>query len=82
MKVGALDYILRPFKLSVVLPVLSRALDVRRLRSENAELTRRVSERSSELEAANKELPNSACARSCPPFMGAMLRAISGYILI
>jgi two-component system, sensor histidine kinase and response regulator len=56
MKVGALDYILKPFKLSVVLPVLSRALHVRHLRSENAELTRCVSERSSELEAANKEL--------------------------
>ena len=32
MKVGALDYILKPFKLSVILPVLSRALTVRRLR--------------------------------------------------
>ena len=28
MKAGALDYILKPFKLSVVLPVLSRALTV------------------------------------------------------
>jgi two-component system sensor histidine kinase/response regulator len=56
MKLGALDYILKPFKLSIILPVLSRALHVRRLRLENAELTRLVSERSSELEAANKEL--------------------------
>ena len=39
MKAGALDYILKPFKLSVILPVLSRALAVRRLRIENAELT-------------------------------------------
>src|SRR5258708_2618960 len=31
MKAGALDYILKPFKLSTILPVLSRALSVRRL---------------------------------------------------
>ena len=36
--------------------MLSRALQMRCLRLENAELARRVSERSSELEAVNKEL--------------------------
>ena len=56
MKAGALDYILKPFKLSVILPVLSRALTVRRLRIDNAELERRVRERTAELEAVNKEL--------------------------
>jgi signal transduction histidine kinase len=56
MKAGALDYILKPFKLSAILPVLSRALAVRRLRMENAELTKRVRERTAELEAANKDL--------------------------
>src|SRR5258708_23670817 len=40
MKTGALDYVLKPFKLSVILPVLSRALTVRRLRVENKELER------------------------------------------
>ena len=32
LKTGALDYILKPFKLSAVLPVLTRALAVRQLR--------------------------------------------------
>jgi signal transduction histidine kinase len=56
MKAGALDYILKPFKLSVVLPVLSRALTVRRLRMENAVLEKSVRDRTAELEVANREL--------------------------
>jgi signal transduction histidine kinase len=56
MKTGALDYILKPFKLSVILPVLSRALTVRRLRIENKELEQNVRERTSQLEVANREL--------------------------
>jgi DNA-binding NtrC family response regulator len=38
MRGGALDYILKPFKLNVILPVISRALAVQRLRRENAKL--------------------------------------------
>lgn len=38
MKVGAFDYLLKPFKLEEVLPVLARAMDVRRLRMENVRL--------------------------------------------
>ena len=56
MKIGALDYILKPFKLSVILPVLSRALTVKRLRMENKELERNIRERTIELETANTEL--------------------------
>lgn len=56
MKAGALDYILKPFKLSAILPVLGRALTVRRLRLENAALQQRVRERTAELETANREL--------------------------
>jgi len=62
MKTGAFDYILKPFKLSVILPVLARALAVRHLRIANAELELSVRQRTLELEAANKELE--AFARS------------------
>lgn len=56
MKAGALDYVLKPFKLSAVLTVLGRALTVRQLRMENAELERNVRERTAQLEIANREL--------------------------
>ena len=42
MKVGALDYILKPFNLSAIRPVLARAVDVRRLRLENIRLREAV----------------------------------------
>jgi signal transduction histidine kinase len=56
MQGGALDYILKPFKLNVILPVISRALDVQRLRRENAELQEREQRRSEELAAAYQDL--------------------------
>ena len=56
MKRGALDYILKPFNLATILPVLSRAVAVQRLRAENAALLERVAERNAELEAANRVL--------------------------
>ena len=42
MKAGALDYILKPFSLSAIRPVLARAIDVRRLRLENIRLREAV----------------------------------------
>jgi PAS domain S-box-containing protein len=42
MKIGAVDYVLKPFKVSVVLPVISRALNTRRLRLENIQLQETV----------------------------------------
>ncbi len=40
MKAGAFDYILKPFRLQQVMPVLDRAMEVRRLRRENERLRR------------------------------------------
>ncbi|MFZ5561371.1 MAG: response regulator [Pseudomonadota bacterium] len=56
MKAGAFDYILKPFRLRAILPVLTRALTVRRLRIENVELQQRLQQHAVELEAANREL--------------------------
>jgi signal transduction histidine kinase len=56
MQVGALDYILKPFRLREVLPILSRALDLQRLRHENLVLQERERRRSEELAAAYQEL--------------------------
>lgn len=56
MKGGALDYILKPFRLNVVMPVLSRASAVRRLRLQNTALQQQVAQRTAQLEAANLEL--------------------------
>jgi PAS domain S-box-containing protein len=43
MKTGAFDYVLKPFKMNAILPVLARALMMRRLRMENLELRETVS---------------------------------------
>jgi len=56
MKGGALDYMLKPFKLNVAMPVLTRALGVRRLRQENATLQRELANRAAELEESNRQL--------------------------
>lgn len=42
MKVGAFDYILKPFDLQTMLPILVRAMDMRRLRLENVRLRQYV----------------------------------------
>jgi len=63
MKSGALDYVLKPLKLSALLPVLSRALTVRRLRVENASLGRSVQERTAELRRAQEEIDRQVAER-------------------
>ena len=42
MKTGAFDYVLKPFKLGTLLPLLSRAMEVRSLRMENIQLRETV----------------------------------------
>lgn len=77
MQSGALDYILKPFKLSAVLPVLGRGLTMRRLRLENAALERRVQEHAAELEAANRELD--AFTRSASHDLRSPLNVVLGF---
>lgn len=56
MRHGALDYILKPFRLNVVLPVLVRAQDLQQLRRENATLQKLDRQRAEELAAAYQDL--------------------------
>lgn len=56
MRSGAHDYVLKPFKMSAILPVLQRGLAMRRLRLRNVALEQQLREHAAELEAANREL--------------------------
>jgi hypothetical protein len=80
MRGGALDYLLKPFKLNVILPVIARALDVQRLRRENAELQERERQRSEELAAAYQDLE--AFSYSVSHDLRAPLRAIESFAQI
>ncbi|MBI1176301.1 response regulator [bacterium] len=77
MKSGALDYILKPFKLSAILPVLTRAETVRRLRLEKKTLAQRVKERTAELETTNRDLE--AFASSVSHDLRAPARTLKGF---
>jgi two-component system, sensor histidine kinase and response regulator len=56
MQGGALDYILKPFRLHTVLPVISRALTLLQLRRENAALHEMERRNAEELAAAYRDL--------------------------
>ena len=80
MQGGALDYILKPFRLNVILPVIERALDVQRLRRENAELHLREKQRSAELAAAYHDLESFSYSISHD--LRAPLRSMDGFAAI
>lgn len=80
MQGGALDYILKPFRLNVILPVIARALDVQRLRRENAELHSREKQRSAELAAAYHDLESFSYSISHD--LRAPLRSMDGFAAI
>ena len=77
MKSGAYDYLQKPFKLSAVLPVLQRGLEMRQLRLQNSALERQVRVHAAELEAANRELD--AFTRSASHDLRSPLNAVLGY---
>jgi two-component system sensor histidine kinase/response regulator len=87
MKAGALDYILKPFDLRVILGVLARTQAMLRLRRENAALLERLSQRTVELETANRELRAAnreleAFSDSVSHDLRAPLRTIEGLLAV
>lgn len=77
MRSGATDYVLKPFRLASILPVLGRAVEIGRLRRENVQLHASLRRRADELEASNRELD--AFARSVSHDLRTPLNALLGF---
>lgn len=80
MQGGALDYVLKPFKLNVVLQVIARALAAQALQRDHRLLQQRERQRSEELAAANKALE--AFAYSVSHDLRAPLRSVDSLVEI
>ena len=76
LQIGALDYVLKPFRLNTILPIIARALDIRSLRIENTALQRREREQALELAAAYGDLESFSYSISHD--LRSPLRAIRG----
>jgi signal transduction histidine kinase len=80
MRSGATDYVLKPFRLASILPVLGRAVEIGRLRRENVALQASLRQRADELEASNRELD--AFTRSVSHDLRTPLSALLGFSVL
>ncbi|MGA0569278.1 sensor histidine kinase [Variovorax sp. VNK109] len=77
MRAGAVDYLEKPLRLSIAMPVIERALEIRHLRRVKAELEATVRTQMDELRQANADL--NSFAHSVSHDLRAPLQAIDGF---
>ncbi|HEY1057242.1 MAG TPA: ATP-binding protein [Limnobacter sp.] len=77
MRSGVLDYILKPFKFSEILPVVQRCLQVRKLRMENQRLIAELTASNHQLSEMNTELD--AFAGRASHDLNSVIHLIQGY---
>lgn len=80
MRCGAVDYVLKPFKIGAVIPVLQRGLAMRQLRLERASLEEHLRQHAAELETANLELD--AFTRSASHDLRSPLGSVASAIML